>query len=249
MLLFGLYLNREISVIIYIQLLALILEKGIMNFKKIKDDILTVWKDPVWSNVISIPFFVLFLPMMGMAQANCELKKEKDNIKIYACRVEGSALNDILVEFEVNSTIEKYIPIVLDVSRYNEWRYREFNHKLLKKISDSELIYYAQVSAPYPLNDRDLVLHLKINKDSLPKILTVTNESMPDYIPPVEDVVRVPSSFSIVTLIPLSESRLKVSCYVRVNPGGQIPDWVVNMFSTQGPYETFKNLIEKMEDK
>ena len=106
-LLFGLYLNREISVIIYIQLLALILEKGIMNFKKIKDDILTVWKDPVWSNVISIPFFVLFLPMMGMAQANCELKKEKDNIKIYACRVEGSALNDIRVEFEVNSTIEK----------------------------------------------------------------------------------------------------------------------------------------------
>ena len=196
-----------------------------------------------------LPFLVLFLPMMGMAQPNCELKKEKDNIKIYACRVEGSALNDILVEFEVNSTIEKYIPIVLDVSHYNEWRYREFNHKLLKKISDSELIYYARVNAPFPLNDRDLVLHLKINQDSLPKILTVTIESMPDYIPPVEDVVRVPSSLSIMRLIRLSESRVKVSCYVRVNPGGQIPDWVVNMFSTQGPYETFKNLIEKMEDK
>ena len=187
--------------------------------------------------------------MMGMTQPNCELKKEKDNIKIYGCVAEGSALDDIRVEFEVNSTIDKYIPIVLDVTHYHEWRYREFNHKVLKKISDAEMIYYAQVSAPFPLSDRDLVLHLTINRDSLPKVLTVTIESMPDYIPPVEDVVRVQSSFSTMTLIPLSESRLKVSCYVRVNPGGQIPDWVINMFSTQGPYETFKNLIDKMEAK
>src|SRR6187549_2986696 len=85
---------------------------------------------------------LLFLPTMGMAQSNCELKKEKDNIKIYGCEVEGSELNDIRIEFEVNSTIEKYIPIVLDVTHYDEWRYRESNHKLLKKINDSELIYY-----------------------------------------------------------------------------------------------------------
>lgn len=187
--------------------------------------------------------------MMGIAQTNCELKKEKDNIKVYGCRVEGSSINDIRVEFEVNSTIEKYIPIVLDVTHYHEWRYRELNHKLLKKISDYELIYYAQISAPFPLSDRDLVLHLKINRDSLPKILTVTIESMADYLPPVENLVRVPSSFSTMTLIPLSESKLKVTCHVRVNPGGQIPGWVVNMFSTQGPYETFKNLVDKMEAK
>jgi len=192
---------------------------------------------------------VLFLPIIGVAQSNCELKKEKDNIRIYGCRANGSALDDILVEFEVNATIDKYLPIVLDVTRYHEWRYRELNHKLLKKISDFDLIYYAQISAPFPLSDRDLVLHLKINQDSLTKILTVTIESMPDYIPPVKDIVRVPSSSTTLTFVPLSESRLKVRCYARVNPGGQIPAWVVNMFSTQGPYETFKNLNEKMEGK
>ena len=192
---------------------------------------------------------ILCLPRIAMAQSNCELKKEKDNIRIYGCRVDGSAFNDIRVEFEVNSTIEKYIPIVLDVTRYHEWRYRELNHKLLKKINDYELIYYAQISAPFPLNDRDLILHLKINQDSVTKILTVTIKNMPDYLPPVDDVVRVPNSSTTLTFIPLSESRLKVSCYVSVNPGGQIPAWVINMFSTQGPYETFKNLIDKMEGK
>ena len=196
-----------------------------------------------------LPFLVLFLPMMGMAQPNCELKKEKDNIKVYGCPVEGSALNDIRVEFEVNSTIEKYIPIVLDVAHYGEWRYREFNQKVLKKINDTELIYYAQVSAPFPMSDRDLVLHLKLNQDPITKIMTVKIESMLDYIPPVEDVVRVPSSLSTMTLTPVGESKLKVSCLVRINPGGQLPAWVINMFSTQGPYETFKNLKDKLEAK
>jgi len=191
----------------------------------------------------------LFLPLQGMTQTNCVLKKEKDNIKIYGCPVKGSAINDILVEFEANSTIDKYIPIVLDVSHYSEWRYREFNHKLLKKISDTEFIYYAQVSAPFPMSDRDLILHVKISHDPVTKILTVQIESMSDYMPPVDDVVRVPKSVSTMTLTPMGESKLKVSCYVRVDPGGQIPAWVINMFSTQGPYETFRNLREKMEAK
>jgi len=195
-------------------------------------------------------FGLFFLwPVMGMTQTHCELKKEKDNIKIYGCPVEGSDLNDIRVEFEANSTIEKYIPIALDVTHYHEWRYREFNHRLLKTISNIELIYYAQVSAPFPLSDRDLVLHMKFNRDSISKVLTVTIESIPDYIPQVEGMVRVPSSLSTMTLTPLGEARLKVTCMVRINPGGNVPAWVINMFSTQGPYETFNSLREKMEDR
>lgn len=192
-------------------------------------------------------FFLL--PAVVLAQTNCELKKENDNIKIYGCPVEGSDLSDIRVECEVNSTIDKYIPIVLDVTRYGEWRYRESNHKVLETISDTELIYYAQVSAPFPLRDRDLILHLKLSQDSVTKILTVTINSMPDYLPHDEDFVRVPSSLSTMTLTPIGESKLKVVCDVRVDPGGQIPAWVVNMFSTQGPYETFKNLVDRMEAK
>ncbi len=192
-------------------------------------------------------FFLL--PAAALAQTNCELKKENDNIKIYGCPVEGSDLSDIRVECEVNSTIDKYIPIVLDVTRYGEWRYRESNHKVLETISDTELIYYAQVSAPFPLRDRDLILHVKLSRDSVTKILTVTINSMPDYLPPVEDIVRVPSSFSTLTLTPTGEAKLKIRCDVRVDPGGQIPAWVVNMFSTQGPYETFKNLVDRMEGK
>ena len=45
----------------------------------------------------------------------------------------------------------------------------------------------------------------------------------------------------------MGNSMLKADYFIQVDPGGQIPAWVVNLVSTQGPYETFKNLIERVE--
>jgi hypothetical protein len=184
-----------------------------------------------------------------MTQSNCELKKEKNNIKIYSCPTKESSFNTIRAEFEVNSTIEKYISIVVDIENYKTWRYRETEHRLLKRISDTELIYYNQVDAPFPVSDRDMVSHLTISQDTQNKTLTITTESMPAYIPPVDNIIRIPRSKSIMTLTQISESKLKASCIINVDPGGSIPAWVSNTFGTQAPYETFKNLIKEIEVK
>ena len=80
-------------------------------------------------------------------------------------------------------------------------------------------------------------------------MLTATLECIPDYLPAVENVVRVPKSYSKMTFTPINESKLKVDYNIHVDPGGQIPAWIANMFSTQGPYETFKNLKDRLEDK
>lgn len=183
------------------------------------------------------------------AQQECELKKEKDGIKISACPVAGSDVKAIHVEFDVTSTPEKYISIVTDIDNYKLWRYREKNHRLVKKISDHELIYYTQISAPFPVSDRDLVSHLTIQRDSATQILTVVVEAIPDYLPEKNDFVRVPKSKSVMKLTPLKNNRLHADCFIEVDPGGQIPAWVVNSFSTTAPYETFRNLIQRMEGK
>ena len=44
-----------------------------------------------------------------------------------------------------------------------------------------------------------------------------------------------------------TDSKLKVNYVIHVDPGGQIPTWIANLFSTQGPYETFKNLKDRLE--
>lgn len=181
------------------------------------------------------------------ARQGCELKKEKDGIKIYSCPVANSAIKAIRVEFDVNSTLEKYISIVTDIDDYKRWRSREKNHKVLKRISANELIYYTQISAPFPVSDRDLVSHLIINKDSIKNGLIVTVEAMPDYLPVKSGFVRVPKSKSIMKLTTVGENVLHADCFIEADPGGQIPAWVVNSFSTTAPFETFSNLIQLME--
>ena len=180
-------------------------------------------------------------------QNSCQLKKEQDSIKIYSCPSKESRFNAVKVEFEVNTTIDKYLAVALNVNEFSTWHYREVNPRILKKINENELIYHTQVSAPFPVSNRDLILHVKAKKDALTKTSTITIESLANYLPKVEDVVRVPQSFSKMTLQVISESRLKVDYFIQVDPGGQLPAWLVNAFSTQAPYETFRNLIKKLE--
>lgn len=183
----------------------------------------------------------------SLAQLSCELKKNKDNIKIFSCKIKESEFNAIKAEFEVNATLKQYKSIVLDVDNYKEWHYKEVNQKIIKKVSPTEFIYYSEVTAPFPVSNRDLILHLKLEQDSITNILTVSSNSIANYLPLVDNCVRVPKSNSKLTITPIAESKLKIEYFIEIDPGGLIPAWVANSFSTQAPYETFKKLIEKLE--
>ena len=183
------------------------------------------------------------------AQDNCVLKKDKDNFKIYNCPIENTKFKSVMADFELNTTISEYVDVVLDVEKYNEWHYKVVSSRLLTQISNNELIYYTHIAAPWPVSDRDLVLKLNLSLDSITGVLTVTLHSIPDYIPSVEDIVRVPQSHSVMTLTPTGKDKLKVHYVIQADPGGSLPAWLANTVSTQGPYETFSKLIERLENR
>lgn len=198
-------------------------------------------------NIICIITLVLTIPKLAYTQNNCVLKKDQDNIKVYSCKTVDSEFKAVRAEFELNATIDEYIAIVLDVDSYKDWHYRAINPRILDKVSETELIYYTQVSAPWPISNRDLILRLKLNMNMTTKALTVTLKSIPSYLPTVKDFVRVPESYSEMTLTRIENSKLKVEYFIQVDPGGQLPAWLVNLVSTQAPYETFKNLMDRLE--
>lgn len=45
---------------------------------------------------------------------------------------------------------------------------------------------------------------------------------------------------------PLAASRLQVEYYIEINLGGAVPPWLVNLVAPQAPYQTFKDLREKI---
>jgi hypothetical protein len=118
--------------------------------------------------------------------------------------------------------------------------------RLLKKASDNEFYVYYEVTAPWPVTDRDLAILYKVAKmpnggykmDAMAK---------PDYVPPKEGMVRIPESISTWEFIPKGNNKVEVIFTNHSDPGGTIPDWVVNMAATDNPFNTLSNLRKKLE--
>ena len=195
-----------------------------------------------------IKFVCLVLCSVLAAEAICQynwkLTKEKDGIKVYQSEVKHSKFKNIKVECTFEGTYDKLIAVLNNVTQQKDWVYNSKNSSILKRIGPDEFFYYTETYLPWPMSNRDAVVHLKINKDSLNRFLKISSVSVPDYIPEKSSKVRVPrSDISWYVTMP-SAKTISIVYIFDADPGGSVPAWMVNVFTDKGPYESFKKLSE-----
>lgn len=184
---------------------------------------------------------LLSMAIQGYGQPECTLRKEEDGIKVYACDSELSKLRSIKAVFTIETTMDHIIKVILNVDNYINWQYNTINAHVVKMISDTELIYYSEVAAPWPISNRDLVIHLSIQNDISRGSVVVSTNSVPDYIPHKKGIVRVPMSKAQWIIKPITDSLVSVEYTMLINPGGSVPVWMVNLVVVEAPYKSFKD--------
>jgi len=194
-------------------------------------------------------FLLFFSTSLLFAQLECELKKEQDSIKVYTCSSDQSKFKSIKASFEVNATAPQLAAMIMDIAGYNDWQYKTINAKILKRITRQELIYYVEIVSPWPVSNRDLVVHLKIEQDSVTKKMVFSANGIPNYIPAKEGITRVPMSKSTWVVVPVSSNKMKVEYSMNVDPSGSVPAWMMNMVSADGPFESFYTLKNKIKGR
>jgi len=195
-----------------------------------------------------------FLLLLGLsfaagAQYNWKLSKDKGGIKVYESAVKNSDFKKIKVECDLEGDYDRFISVMNDVSHYKNWIYQAKTTYLLKRISPFEFYYYEETFLPWPMSNRDAVLHLKIDRDSLGRFVSVTITSEPNYIPAKNGLVRVPHLLINWTAAQNFADTLHHVYIFEIDPGGSIPAWLVNMFADKGPYETFKQLGKALKNQ
>ena len=60
-------------------------------------------------------------------------------------------------------------------------------------------------------------------------------------------IVRVKYSKVTWTVTPLHNGRFKVEYRLQMDPGGSIPAWLLNLFISKGPFESFTKLKEEIQ--
>ena len=199
------------------------------------------------ANHYKILLLLISIRSIALAQADCRLRKDEDGIKVYTCNTDTSKFKSIKVECELNCSLDKLESALLDFDNYKEWQFETRISKALKKISDTEFIYYCKIEAPWPVSDRDMVVKLHSVRTS--NELRVSANSEKGILSPQKDLVRVPASRSQWIVIEKAKNQLEVKYEIQIDPGGNVPAWLVNWVCANAPLQSFQALKKRIEEK
>lgn len=175
-----------------------------------------------------------------------ELKKNQNGISVFSRTSESSKYNELKIVFQVKSSLSSIVAILNDVESYPKWIYHCESSKILKKESDKHLIRYQKITAPWPVDNRDVAVDVITYQDEKTKIVYQKVTAVPDYTPAISGNVRVREYRAMWTIKPLKNGIVQVEYELLVNPAGSIPAWVINLAVIEGPFETTKKMKEQL---
>lgn len=196
----------------------------------------------------SSTFFTIFLcyvfPQFSFGQQeDCDLKRDTDGIKVYTCEEANERFKSLRAEFVLeNVKMEDLKNFLWDVNNYVTWQYNMIVAERLSSSGNEEMTYRSEIDAPWPVENRELVVKVTMQQEK--NMMKFFIKNTPYNKTPKEDVVRVPYFEASWTVVPDGTS-LKVTYTLRIDPGGSVPPFLVNIAMAEGPYVSFKKLKEQ----
>jgi len=187
-------------------------------------------------------FILVIIASYKVDAQSWELKKNKEGVKVYTKSNPVSAFDLLKAECDIDVDVNQLLTLIFDVSKHTQWVYNAIQSVPIARLGTFDIIYYGETYAPWPVSNRDLIIHLTAKTDSTTGICTIYGISEPYRKPLVSNKVRVTRSKSVWTLIPIDSKTTHVMYTLDIDPGGSLPAWLVNFASTEGPYLSFKKM-------
>lgn len=167
-------------------------------------------------------------------------KGEKEGIKIYHRQSPG--MYHIKLSTSLKVPLAGIVTLFSDVSTYTAWGYKMTEARLLRRVSDTEMYYYARYDFPWPMDDRDIILHSVIEQDPKTREIRIVNTPKPDFLPPTKGVVRIYNTQTQWRFVPGNDGWIYIEQQIATDSANDMPDWLIQMTVDTGPRETAKNI-------
>lgn len=183
------------------------------------------------------------LTTAARAEAPWEPVSNKNGITVDRRAVDGSKLKEFRGRGTIEAPLASILAVFSDVDHAVEWMDSCRASSVVEDGGDRDKVVYNRTRARWPVWDRDAVLGNHVYFDAAEgrvrlEFSTVTDDKMP----PQKGVVRMPYLRGHWYLWPETATRTRVEYQVHANPGGSLPDWVVNMVSKQIPFHTIEGM-------
>lgn len=167
--------------------------------------------------------------------------REDEGIQVYRTVMPGG-----LFAFRAEGDVHASMPIVasalVDISRRMEWMPSLGDNRILKILSPTERIEYTHIKTPFIIKDRDFILLNKASYFPEKQEVLFDFRSTEEASFPHSRRVRGQIHTSFYRLKMLPENNTHVEFIVYVDPKGNLPNWIVNLFAEKNPFHTLRNL-------
>ncbi len=175
-----------------------------------------------------------------------KLKLVEDDIALYTRSVDYSKLEELKTELTVKSSLGAIVSILDSVELYPEWMYGCREGRNLKIISRNEKLCHTTLNFPNPLSDRNIVSRLTLHQDVETKVITIKSVALDDKAYLSRKMVMIKKMESSWILTPKDNGEVLIEAYLFCDPGGFIPNWLVNKLSYKSPFKTVLNLRKRL---
>jgi len=181
-------------------------------------------------------------------EAEWDLRKDKNGIKVYVREAKDSPFKELKMKFSIEASMSTVVALLQDIEAIPDWVYKCNESYVVEKINTKEEYYYNLMDFPWPMSDRDLILKSKLYQDPVTKVLRSESYAIANKIPVKEGVVRIKETNLWWEFTPKSNNLIEVDYYLKSNPGGYLPAWIVNLAIDQGPIQTVKRFLKILKD-
>ncbi len=197
-------------------------------------------------NLIVLISFVISL--QSFAKDEWEFITEKKGFKVFAKDSKENPIQSLRAEGIVRADIEKVVGILRDVDSATKWLPNLDRREYIQNISDTEAILYDVSKMPWPVKNRDMVVHHRLFlAEDKSHLLLQFNSIQDKKIKKNDSNVRAVIYKGEIQFYPKKDETF-VKLTLLVDPKGAIPKWVVNMLQVKFPFD-FLNALDQFAVK
>ncbi len=181
---------------------------------------------------------------------NWKLVKHESGIKVFTKETADTDIDEFLGEAVIEADLSVIEAVFDNVQGQTEWMQDCIEAKLIDKKSRYEWIIYNVTNAPWPVEDRDVVVKTVTHRDPKNGLINIEINSTdhPDF-PKIEGRVRMPGLEGGWEFKYLGSGKTKCAYRIKADPGGSLPVWLANKTTREIPYKTILSLMKMVKKK
>ncbi|RMF15188.1 MAG: lipid-binding protein [Gammaproteobacteria bacterium] len=176
------------------------------------------------------------------------LREQKNGVTIYTREQPGSDYKAFKAVTVLDAPIEAVMAVMANPQSCLEWVKGCLHVEGFDERSFNDRYAYSVNDMPWPVRDRDYVIHIRTSAKEIPGSIVMHMTSDPDRRPRVEGLIRLTVTQTHYIFTPTADGRTRMIWLQHSEPGGILPSWLVNALIVDIPLESIEALNKIVQD-